>query len=110
MDKLLYPQHPVRCFITEPSECGKNFFLTILILNFFNEYEKIYIYSPSLPQDLYQKLILCFSFYIPINIIQNILNEEDIDVAIEEVVHNKFFQKSGTEIETFESIEELKIP
>ena len=28
--KLLYPQHPVRCTITGPSDCGKSVFLTIL--------------------------------------------------------------------------------
>ena len=42
--------------------------------------------------------------------IPNILNEEDIDVVIEEIVNNKDFEKSNTEIETFESIEELKFP
>ena len=54
-DKFLYPNHPVRCKITGPSECGKNVFLTNYILNIFNEYNKIYIYSPSVHQDLYQK-------------------------------------------------------
>ena len=56
MDKFLYPQHPVRCIITGPSKVGKSVFLTNLILNIINEYNKIYIYSPSLHQDLYQKL------------------------------------------------------
>ena len=50
------------------------------------------------------------SNYIPIHIIPNILNEEDIDLVIEEIVNNKDFQKSDTEIETYESIEELKFP
>ena len=40
----------------------------------------------------------------------NILNEEDIDLVIEEIVNNKDFEKSDTEIETHESIEELKFP
>ena len=110
MEKFLYPNHPVRCIITGPSECGKSVFLTNLILNIFNEYDKIYIYSPSLHQDLYQKLIKCFSKYIPIHIIPNNLNEEDIDIVIEEVVNNKDFQKSNTEIETFDNIEDLKYP
>ena len=110
MDKILYPSHPVRCIITGPSECGKSVFLTNLILNIINEYDKIYIYSPSLHQDLYQKLYKCFSNYISINIIPNFLNEEDIDVVIEEIVNNKDFEKSDTEIETIESIEELKYP
>ena len=110
MGKFLYPKHPLRCIITGPSECGKSVFLTNLILNIIDEYDKIYIYSPSLHQDLYQKLIKCFSNYIPIHIIPNMLNEVDIDVVIEEIVNNKDFQKSDTEIETFDNIEELKFP
>ena len=51
-----------------------------------------------------------FSNYIPIHIIPNILIEEDIDVVIKEIVNNKDFEKSVTEIETNESIEELKYP
>ena len=109
MEKFLYPTHPVCCIITGPSDVGKSVFLTNLILN-INEYDKIYIYSPSLHQDLYQKLIKCFSNCIPINIIPNILNVADIDVVIEETVNNKDFQKSDTEIETFDNIEELKYP
>ena len=110
MEKILYPNHPVRCIITGHSEIGNSEFLTILILNIINEYDKIYLYSPSLHQDLYQKLIRCFSNYIPIHIIPNILNEEDKDLVIDEVVNNKEFEKSSTEIETYESIEELKFP
>ena len=97
-------------YYTGPSECGKSYFLTNLILNIINEYDKIYIYSPSLHQDLYQKLNKCFSNYIPIHIIPNILNESDIDLVIEEIVNNKDFEKSNTEIETFDDIEELKFP
>ena len=110
MEKFLYPNHPVPCLITGPSCSGKSVFLTNLILNIINEYDTIYIYSPSLHQVLYQKLIKCFSNYIPISIIKNILNEEDIDVAIEEIVNNKDFEKSDTEIETFDKIEDLKFP
>ena len=110
MEKKLYPNNPLRCIITGPSECGKSVFLTNLILNIINEYDKIYIYSPSLHQDLYQKLIKSFSNYTPINIIPNILSEEDIDVVTDEIVNSKDFEKSNTEIENFESIEELKFP
>ena len=52
MEKILNPSHPVRCFITGPSECGESVFLTIFILKIINEYNKIYTYSPSLYQDL----------------------------------------------------------
>ena len=108
-DKFYYPNHPVRCIITGLSECGKSVFLTSLILNFINEYAKIYIYSPSFHQDLYQKLIKCFSNYVPIQIIPNFLNEKDPDLVIEEIMINKDFENSDTEIETFDSFEELKI-
>ena len=110
MEKKLYPSHPVCCIINGPSECGKSVFLTNLILNIINEYNKIYIYSPSLHQKLYQKLIKCFNNFIPIHIIPNILNEEDIDVVIEDIVKNKDFEKSGAEIETFDNIEGLRFP
>ena len=110
IDKILYPNHPVRCIITGPSECGKSVFLTNLFLNIINEYNKIYIYSPSLHQDFYQKLIKCFSKKIPVHLISNIFNEEDIDKVFEEIINNKDFEKSNTEIETYETREELNIP
>ena len=106
MEKILYPNHPLKCIITGPSNSGENVFLTNWILNIINEYDKIYIYSPSLHQDLYQKVNKCFSNYIPIHIIHNILIEEDLDLVIEEIVNNKEFEKSDTELETYESIEE----
>ena len=100
MEKNLYPKHPVRCIISGPSNVGKSIFLTNLILNIINKYNRIYIYSPSLHQDLSQKLDKCFSKYILNHIIPNILNEEDIDVVIEEIVNNKDFEKSDADIET----------
>ena len=88
MEKYLYPNHPVRCIIRGSSEFGKNVFLTNLILNIINEYDKIFTYSSSLHQDLYQKLIKCFSNYVPIHITPNIHSQEDIEVVIEEIVSN----------------------
>ena len=84
MDKSLYPNHPVGCIITGPSCCGKSVFLTNLILNINNEYDKICIYSPIFRKDLYQKLIKCFGIYIPIHKIPIFLIEEDIDLVIED--------------------------
>ena len=110
MEKIPYPTLPVRCIIIGPSECGKSVFLTTLILNIVNEYDKIYIYSPSLHQNLYQKLIKYFSNYIPIHIIPKISNEEDIEVVIDEIIIKRDCEKSNTEIETYESIEDLKFP
>ena len=92
MEEFLYPNHPIRCIITGPSEYGKSVFLTKLILNNFNEYKKTYIYSPSLHQDIYKKIIKCFNIYIPFNKITNILNEEDIDIENDEIVNKKDFQ------------------
>ena len=59
---------------------------------------------------MYQKLIKSFNKYISNPIIPNILNKEDIDIVIDEKVSNENFEKSDTEIETYESIEELKFP
>ena len=110
MEKFLYPNHPVKCIITGPCGCGKSVFLTNLILKVINEYARIYIYSPSLHQVLYQKLIKCFSNYKPIHITPFILNDEDIDIVIDEIKNNKDFEKSDTEIETFDNVEEIKYP
>ena len=38
------------------------------------------------------------------------MNEEDIDIVIGEITNNKDFEKSNTEIETFDNIEDLKFP
>ena len=78
MVKFSDATHPVRCIITGPNKCGKKCFPTNLFLKNNNDFEKIYIYSPSVHQDLYQKFFICFSNYIPLNIIPNILSEEDI--------------------------------
>ena len=68
------------------------------------------MYSPSLHHVLYQKLIKRFSNYIPIHIIPNISNEEDLDFVIDEIVDNKDFEKSDTEIETIDNIDGIKFP
>ena len=84
LEKILNPPLPVRCIITGPANNGKSVILTNLIFNFISKYDKVYIYSPSPHQDLYQKLITCFIKYIPINITTNTLNEENTGIAIEE--------------------------
>ena len=110
MEKILYPSHPCRVIITGPSNVGKTYFLTNIFLNIINEYDKIYIYSPSLHQNLYQRLNKCFNKYTPINKISEILNEEDSDILINEIIADKDFQKSNIELEVFDNIEELKNP
>ena len=104
LDKNLYPNHPVRCIITGPSECGKSVFLTNLSLTNINEFDEKYIYSPSIHQDLNKKLTKCFTNYIPFNTLPNILNEEDIDVVIEEIVKTEDFEIFDAEIETLDNI------
>ena len=110
MEKFLYPLHPARVNITGPSECGKSVFLANLILNIFNEYIKISIYSPSFHQDLYQKLFKCFKNFIPIGITPNILYEDGIDIVIDKIVSKKDFEETNTEMETYELIEGLQFP
>ena len=41
MENFQYPNHSLRCNVTGFSECGKSVFLTNLILNIINEYDKI---------------------------------------------------------------------
>ena len=60
---FLLETYAVRCIITGLSECGENFFLTNLILNILNEHEKVYIYSPSLQPDFYQKFSKFLTMY-----------------------------------------------
>ena len=110
IDKYLNPNHPFSCTITGPSNVGKSVFLTEINLNIFIEYDEIYIYSPSLHQELYQKLKKSFSNDIPIKITSNILNEKDFDIVIFEIVKIKDFWKSNCEIETYDNAENLKFP
>ena len=67
-------------------------------------------FTQSLHEGSYQKIINRFCKYIAINLIPDILNEEDIDLVIDEIVNDRDLGKSETEIETCESIEELKKP
>ena len=58
MEKFLNLPHPDRVIIIGPSESDKSVFLTTLNLIFVNEFEKIFIYSPSLHQNIYVKKYL----------------------------------------------------
>ena len=79
-----------------------------MILNINNEYDKIYICSPSQHQDSSQKLINWFGKYIRKIKNLNNLNEEDLDVIVDQAVNEKDFGKSDTEKGIYESIGELK--
>ena len=51
----------------------------------------MYIDSPSLHQEVYQIFIKCFSNYIPIHIISNILSQKDVKRVNDEVCKDKSF-------------------
>ena len=55
-------------------------------------------------------MIKCFTNYKTIHIIPNNLNEEDTDEVIGDIINNKDYEKSDTEIQTFDNIEEVKYP
>ena len=69
-----------------------------------NTFGKRYIFSPTLPQDVCQNLLNYFTYFIRVSLIQDALNEDVLDLVIEETVNHKNFEKSETEIETYEPI------
>ena len=108
MVNFLYPTQSVRSILKRPCQCGKSEFLTNLNFTFISEFEKIDIYSPSLQQDSQQRFFKCFCNDIPINKSPNFFIEEGKILVNDEMVNDKNFKKFETEIETFESTEELK--
>ena len=112
MENLLYPDQPVRCIITGPSEKGKTTLLIHLILNIVNDYDKIYIYSPSIHQESYRKLIRCFECTIPVTDIVKLqrLKYDELADAIKELVEDENFEPSPVVMESYPSIDELMMP
>ena len=104
MDKKLYPKSPIRVVISEASGCGKTCLLTKLITEIINDFTEIYIYSPSIHQETYQKLIDSFEQKIPPNSISKILKNKK---TIEDCLNDNL---SNIEISVYENIEELKYP
>ena len=76
----------------------ENQYFTNLILDNIFEFEKIYIYSPSLHRDLYHKLNICSINYIPNHIIPNNLNEDEMEVVMEQMVTDNDFEKNIIQI------------
>ena len=107
MDKKLYPKSPVRVVISGPSDCGKTCLLTKLIIEIINNFTEIYIYSPSIHQDMYQKLIECFEQKIPPKSISKILKNKK---TIEDCLDDENFEASNIEIFVNENIDDLKYP
>ena len=92
MQQFLYPNRPLHCILSGPSSSSTNVFLSNLFLIIINGYEKIYIYSPRVHQDFFQKLIKCSKIIYLLTQSEIFLNEEDTDVVIDEVVNNKDFK------------------
>ena len=78
----LYPKSPVRVVISGPSGCGKTCLLTKLITEIINDYTEIYIYSPSIYQETYSKLIECFEKKIPPKSIPKVLNNNKLTLLV----------------------------
>ena len=110
--KILYPEIPVRCIISGKSNSGKSTLLFKILFNIINNFDKIYIYSPTIHQTNYQKLIKCFQNFLPLNVIDNILQAdidlEDLDDIIEEIVQDEDFVSSEIEFEFYDNLEEMK--
>ena len=66
MKKLLYPNQPVRCIISGKSNSGKSSLLFKILFNIINDFDKIYIHSPTIHQPSYQKIIKCFQSFFTI--------------------------------------------
>ena len=104
MDKKLYPKTPVRVVISGPSGCGKTCLLTKLITEIINDFTEIYIYSLSIHQETYQKLIERFEQKISPKSISKILKNKK---TIEDCLNDEL---SDIEISVYENIDELKYP
>ena len=96
--------------MTRPSKGGKYCILINVILKSIDEFKRVYSYSSSRHQDIYPKLIECFNNYIPINLFQSLLVEDDFDSFIKEIITDGDFEKNETEAETIEPKEEFKNP
>ena len=112
MEKHVYPEKPVRTIISGKSASGKSTLLFKILFNIINDFDKIYIFSPTIHQPTYQKIIKCFNSFLPLNVIQNILKEkislDELDNTIEEIINHEDFEQSHIECENYENIDELK--
>ena len=107
MKTKLYPKSPVRVVISGPSGCGKTCLLTKLITEIINDYTEIYIYSPSIYQETYSKLIECFEQKIPPKSISKVLKNNK---STDDIISDEKFEPSDIEISVYENIDELKHP
>ena len=112
MEKLLNLEIPIRCIISGESNSGKSTLLFKLLFKIINDFDKINIYSPTIHQLNYQKIIKCFQSFLPLNIIDNILEDdislEELDGVIEVIITDEDFVSSEVEIEAYDNLNELK--
>ena len=88
----------------------KIFFFIRRTLNITNDFGKKYFKSPSLHQEVYRELIKSFNNRIPTKINQNTLKEGDLDLITGKIFRKENFEKSETEIETYEALAEVNYP
>ena len=112
MEKFMYPEKPVRCIISGKSASGKSTLLFKILFNIINDFDKIFIYSPTIHQPVYQTIIKCFESFFPLNVIKNVLNLkiplEELQPLIEEIINDEDFESSQIECESYDNIDELK--
>ena len=63
MEKLIYPEILIRCIISGKSNSGKSTLHFEILFNNIDEFDKIYIFSPTIHQPNYQKVIKCFQSF-----------------------------------------------
>ena len=68
------------------------------------------MYSPILHQKLYQNIFKCFSNFIPLKTVPNMLNEKDIDVLFGEIVNKKSLKTQILEEKYMNQQKNLKNP
>ena len=112
MEKLLYPEKPIRCIISGKSASGKSTLLFKILFDIITDFNKIFIYSPTIHQPVYQTLIKCLESFIPLNVIKNVLelkiSLEELQPLIEEIINEEDFESSQIECESYDNIDELK--
>ena len=108
----MYPEKQVRCIISGRSASGKSTLLFKILFNIINDFDKIFIYSPTIHQPVYQTIIKCFESFLPLNVIKNVLelkiSLEELQPLIEEIINDEDFESSQIECESYDNIDELK--
>ena len=108
----MYPSKPLRCIISGKTASRKRTLLFKIPLNIIIEFDKIYIFSPTIHQPTYQKILKCFQSFMPLNAIYYIIQEdiplEELDNVVEVIVNDERVISSEIEIEPYDNIDELK--